>query len=42
MYQVWKHDNRLEELESYKFLKQKLEYLHLNPSWDCTKSVRLF
>jgi len=34
-YQVWKHDNHPEELESNKFLEQKLEYIHQNPVRAC-------
>lgn len=30
-YQVWTHDSHPEELESNKFIEQKLEYLHMNP-----------
>ena len=30
-YQVWTHDNHPEELESNKFLDQKLDYVHQNP-----------
>ena len=30
-YQLWKHENHPEELESNKFLDQKLDYVHLNP-----------
>jgi putative transposase len=34
-YQVWKHDNHPEELESNKFIEQKLEYIHQNPVRAC-------
>jgi REP element-mobilizing transposase RayT len=34
-YQVWKHDNHPEELESTKFLYQKLNYIHQNPVRAC-------
>jgi len=30
-YQVWTHDNHPEELESNRFLDQKLQYIHENP-----------
>ncbi len=30
-YQVWTHDNHPEELESNKFLDQKVDYIHQNP-----------
>ncbi len=31
IYQIWAHDNHPEELESNKFLDQKLNYIHDNP-----------
>jgi REP element-mobilizing transposase RayT len=30
-FQVWTHDNHPEELYSMKFIRQKLDYIHLNP-----------
>lgn len=30
-YQIWTHDNHPEELESNKFLDQKMNYIHENP-----------
>jgi REP element-mobilizing transposase RayT len=30
-YQVWKHDNHAEEIWSWKFFNQKLNYIHQNP-----------
>lgn len=30
-FQVWVHDNHAVELESYKFIMQKLAYIHNNP-----------
>lgn len=34
-YQVWRHNNHPVELESNKFLAQKLEYVHMNPVRAC-------
>ena len=34
-YQMWSHDSHPEELESNKFLEQKLEYIHQNPVRAC-------
>jgi hypothetical protein len=30
-FQVWSHDNHPEELWSVEFIRQKMEYLHMNP-----------
>lgn len=34
-YQVWTHNNHPEELESNRFLEQKLDYIHMNPVRSC-------
>ncbi len=30
-YQFWRHDNHAVELESHKFIMQRMAYIHLNP-----------
>ena len=30
-YKFWQEDNYVEQLNSYAFYKQKLDYIHLNP-----------